>query len=165
MVGARNKARMIVVFILHQLISPYLLLVISGFLTFSAMSLVPTLEPSIAVRTAHWILTETPYFPVQILIALITGFVVGKRSILAFARWMWVIPSLGLMGAFIFVPIAAGQSRIDHFFGWGGLPQHRQYDELAVTLPFYVALAYSLAASLGTRLADVAPSKSIAASL
>jgi len=141
MASGKGKVKGVALFVVHQLISPYLLVAISAALT---MSLLPT-------KAAHWLLTETPYFPVQILMGLIAGFVVGKRPTLPLARWMWVIPSLCLLLALVFLPIPAGQGRFDHFFGWAGLPQHRQYDEVALTLPFYVALAYSCAASLGGR--------------
>lgn len=142
-------------FIGHQVFCPYVLVALSAFLTFTAMPLVHVWHKAAGVRAAHWILTETPYYPVQIAIALIAGFAVGKIRRIPFTRWMWVFPMMLLLGALVFVRLPEGQTRLDHFFGWGGLPQFHQGDETVFTLPFYISIAYSVAAFLVQR----APSK------
>jgi hypothetical protein len=141
----------VLIFVLHQLFCPYVLLALSAFLTFTAMPLVHVFGAPATIRTAHWVLTETPYFPVQITIGLISGFVIGRFRRIPFTRWMWVIPFLVLIAALIFKPLQPGLARLDHFFGWGGLPPHRQYDEVAIALPFYLSAAYSIAAQLSSR--------------
>ena len=146
-----KRAVSILMFALHQLFCPYVLLALSAFLTATAMSLVHVFGAPATMRTVHWVLTETPFFPVQIAIGLISGFVIGRFCRIPFTTRMWVIPCLVLVAALVSKPLQSGQARLDHFFGWGGLPPHRQYDEVAITLPFYIAAAYSVAAELSSR--------------
>jgi hypothetical protein len=100
------------------------------------------------------VLTETPYYSVQITIALIAGFALCKIRRILFTRWMWVLPFVLLLGALVFVRLPEGQSRLNHFFGWGGLPQFHQGHEIVFTLPFYVSAAYSAMAFLVQRMHD-----------
>ncbi len=125
-----------------------MLAVIGAFLTVTAMPLFHVWYKAATVRTAQSILTENPYYPVQITIALIAGFAVGNIRGIPFTRWMWVLPLVLLLGAMIFVHLPEGQTRLNHFFGWGGLPQFHQGDETVFTLPFYVSIAYSATAFL-----------------
>jgi hypothetical protein len=146
----------VIAFVVHQLFCPYVLLVLSAFLTFTALPLVHIWYQAAGVRTAHWILTETPYYPVQISIALIAGFAIGKIRRIPFTRWMWVFPSMLLLGGLVFVHLQEGQTRLAHFFGWEGLPQFHfpqgsQGDQIFFTLPFYVSVAYSATAFLVQR--------------
>ena len=138
----------VLAFVGHQLFCPYVLIALSAFLTFMAMPLVHVWNQTASVRTAHWILTETPYYPVQITIALIAGFAIGTFRWLPFTRWMWVFPSMLLLGALVFVRLPEGQTRLSHFFGWGGLPQFHQGDGTVFTLPFYISVVYSATAFL-----------------
>src|SRR6476620_1252918 len=128
-----KRAVSVLAFAVHQLFCPYVLLALSAFLTFTAMPLVHVWYKAASVRTAHWILTETPYYPVQITVALIAGFAIGEIRRIRFTRWMWVFPLMLLLGGLIFVPLQDGQTRLDHFFGWGGLPQFHQGDETVFT--------------------------------
>jgi hypothetical protein len=118
---------------------------------FAAMPLIRLLGGPGTIGTAHWILTETPYFPVQITIGLIGGLLIGTSRKIQYTSWMWVFPLLVLLAALMFRQLQPGQARLDHFFGWGGLSPRGQYDEVAVTMPFYLAAAYSAAAYLVSR--------------
>jgi hypothetical protein len=149
--AVRKRTVSVLLFVMHKIFCPYGLLVLSAFLTFTAMPLVHILGGPGTTRTAHWILTETPYFPVQISIGLIGGLLIGTCRKIPFTTWMWVFPLLVLLAALMFRPLQPGQPRLDHFFGWGGLPPQRQYEEVAVTMPFYLAVAYSAAAYFGSR--------------
>jgi hypothetical protein len=90
----------------------------------------------------YLILTENPYFPVQITIGLILGWLMGtslqRRSML----WVWVLPFLFLCYAVAYLPtispllpsmlLHAGvtQSRLSHYFGWGCQLKDRCMDQL-----------------------------------
>jgi hypothetical protein len=101
-------------------------------------------------REAHRILTETPYFPVQILFALILAAAVAQFLSPRLMAWVWILP-----GVVLFLSIAFSQvplpSRLGHFFGWGCRPENRCFVQLAVTLPFYTSASYSLGAYLSGR--------------
>jgi hypothetical protein len=150
--SAGHKAKRALLFALHQLLCPYGIAVICAFLTIEAASMLHSWYPSITTKTASWILTETRYFPVQIAIALLSGFANRRFSRFLFGQWMWVVPLVLLICTLVFTQLPFGESRIDDFFGWGGLaPHRRQPYELVVTMPFYVSVAYSLGALLGGR--------------
>jgi hypothetical protein len=116
-------------------------------------------------RDFYSIVSETPYFPVQIGFALVLGWLLGRslrhRSVL----WVWVLPLAILCYAFITVPVPAaeqisifarhfpGQARLAHFFGKGCRPEFHCLDQLLITMPFYSSLAYAAGAFLARRMA------------
>jgi hypothetical protein len=122
---------------------------------------------------AEWVLYGTPYFPSQLGLALIVGWVLSgafqHRSML----WVWILPFLALCSAIIGFPwtidapiewsvyppidhLTMAQCaqldfsrRLAHLFGWGmGI---QPFNQVAVTLPFYSATAYSLGALLARK--------------
>jgi hypothetical protein len=97
----------------------------------------------------RWILTETPFFPVQILLGLVLGFWLSRRFGHRVMLWTWTIPALILAGAILFEPpgfLSGGLPDSSRFFGEKCLPQNRCFDQLIFTMPFYSAAAYSLGA-------------------
>src|ERR1019366_772762 len=104
----------------------------------------------------YLILSENPYFPVQITIGLILGWLTGsclqRRSML----WVWVLPFLFLCYAIVNIPTISPllpsvllhsgvtQSRLSHYFGRGCQPKNRCLDQLLITMPFYASSAYSI---------------------
>jgi hypothetical protein len=112
----------------------------------------------------YLILSENPYFPVQITLGLILGWLMGsslqRRSML----WVWVLPFLFLCYAIANLPtispllpsmlLHAGvtQSRLSHYFGPGCQLKDRCMDQLLVTMPFYASGAYSIGALLARKL-------------
>lgn len=126
---------------LHQIISTLGVIVLASLLTFSTSS----------VPQARWILTETPYFPVQIGLALVVGFVLQRYLQHRVMLWVWLLPSLVLIISFVLTPLPF-VGRLERYFGRGCRPEFRCFDQLAVTLPFYAAASYSLAALLSRAL-------------
>ena len=128
-------------FLLHQLQSTLGILVLAGFLTFSVST------PS----RAHRILTETPYFPVQIVLALCVGFGLRRYMRDWVMEWVWVLPFLILCVAFARTHLPFGNA-LEYFFGRGCRPEFHCVDQLAITLPFYAATSYSVGAFLSRHL-------------
>ncbi|MGB2624285.1 MAG: hypothetical protein WA857_16685 [Candidatus Acidiferrum sp.] len=156
-------------FVLHEFIAMYGIpftapLVFS--LGFKLLYLSGQTYPS---QTFYSIVSETPYFPVQIVFAAILGWLLGRslshRSIL----WVWVLPSAILCYAFFtgaivdFGPSSvlarrfSTQARISHFFGWGCRPEAHCLDQLLVTMPFYTSLVYSAGAFVARKMAPLVP--------
>jgi hypothetical protein len=114
-------------------------------------------------KTFFSIVSELPYFPVQIIFALILGWLLGRalrhRSIV----WVWVLPMAilcySLVTARVLIPTSVFarpgvfHSRFSHYFGWGCQPAAHCLDQLLITMPFYSSLAYSVGAILARRLA------------
>lgn len=104
---------------------------------------------NVAPRAAHWILTETPFFPIQILLGLVVGFWLSRRFGHRVMLWTWTVPALVLIAAILFLPPDFSSGELTHgerFFGWSCLPQNHCIDQLVVTMPFYSAVAYSVGA-------------------
>jgi len=124
-------------FPLHQILSTVGVLALAGLLTFIVSPL----------PRARWILTETPYFPVQIALAFLIGLVLPRFLRHWLMQWVWVLPFLILCVSFVLTPLPL-VDRFEHYFGWGCRPELGCFVQLAVTLPFYAAAAYALAAFL-----------------
>jgi hypothetical protein len=114
-------------------------------------------------RNFYSVVSETPYFPVQIVFALILGWLLGRSLRHKSVFWVWVIPLAVMCYVFftahmplaeeksIFVSHGFVQSRLSHFFGWGCRPAARCFDQVLFTLPFYSSLAYSAGAFAGRK--------------
>lgn len=107
---------------------------------------------SALMRRMHWILTNTPFFPIQIAVAAYFGrklyLLWRHRSML----WVWILPGVVLAYAVIAIPTFSPWSTapetgpLSHYFGWGCQADDRCYDQLTFTEPFYTSAAYSLGA-------------------
>lgn len=136
--------------VLHQAFCPYALAAIAAFLTFTAAGFARG-----AVSDATSVLTMNPFYPAQIAVGLALGYLVGRHLHWTFARWTWVVPGSVLLIVALFAPVPAGLSRVGYLFGWSGLPRQGTLPlQLAVTMPFYLSAAYSIAAWIGKRRSD-----------
>jgi hypothetical protein len=113
---------------------------------------------------AHWILTENPYYPIQILLGFYFGWTLYRRYRHRSMLWVWVLPLMLLcFGVTTFTPewksVLEGPrtSTVSHYFGWegtvqrGSCPSATCMDQLLTTMPFYAAAAYSMGAWFGRK--------------
>jgi len=118
-------------------------------------------------KTFYSIVSESPYFPIQIVFAVILGWLLGRvlrdRSMV----WIWVLPLAVLcysVATRLLNPTSVltgvGQSWFSHYFGWGCRPADHCLDQLVITMPFYSSLAYSLGAALARKTLGFASSQS-----
>jgi hypothetical protein len=115
-------------------------------------------------KTFYSIVSELPYFPVQIIFALILGWLLGRALRHRSMVWVWVLPlailCYSLITARVLIPTSVLarpgviQSRFSHYFGRGCQPAAHCLDQLLITMPFYSSLAYSAGAFLARRLAQ-----------
>jgi hypothetical protein len=150
-------------FLVHQVISTWGVAGFAYFLTSSIFELSATLGKPLSTRSLHWILTETPYFPIQIAIGFCFGWQLWRRFNLRLMAWVWVLPFLILCYGILAGPISspeftsvlfqAGpkQSWLSHYFGSGCRPVDHCFDQLVITMPFYASASYSLGALLARR--------------
>jgi hypothetical protein len=165
MSGSRLKG--VLVFVLHQLIGTWGVAVAAVPLAFISFGILHPLNPRLFVaHNAHVLLTELPYFPMQIVLGLWTGWAFSRRFHHRSMLWVWVLPFLILCYAVIAVPTlapdliiksvieqsAGSQSPLSHYFGSGCSVKNRCVDQLLITMPFYVSVSYSLGALLARRL-------------
>lgn len=141
-------------FLVHLTISTFGVPVAASILRYSIVIPLHELTPAVSLHTGHWILLQTPYFPVQIGLGLLWGFLLGRRYRHRVMLWTWVVPAISLALVILFVPFTPVEvsgielAKFDLFFGWGCLPQNFCLEQVAFTMPFYAACAYSLGAFL-----------------
>jgi hypothetical protein len=152
--NAREHAMNVVYFLGHLIVSTFGVVIVASILRYSIVISLREFFPSLSPRIGEWILMETPYFPVQILIGLLWGYKLGRRYGHNVMLWTWVVPALGIALLIRFAQLSAvvvsgvELTRTQHFFGWGCLPQNHCYDQTGYTLLLYAAAAYSLGALL-----------------
>lgn len=138
-------------FLGHLALSTLGVVLVAAVLTYSVVLSLHPFFPSLGTRTVHWILTETPYFPVQIVVGLLWGFQLGRRYQHRIMFWTWVVPALAIVSLILFVPLPSvvvsgvELTKTEHFFGSGCLPQNHCF-EWSLTVLFYAAAAYSIGA-------------------
>jgi hypothetical protein len=138
---------------------------VSWLVTLSAFTLRSTVRQvhgpwgdSAIMRGMHLILSNTPFFPVQVVAGAYLGWKLcrrwGHRSML----WVWILPGLLLVYAVIAIPTlspwsssSADTGALSHYFGWGCQADNGCYDQMTFTEPFYTSVAYSLGALWASR--------------
>lgn len=139
-------------FLVHLTAGTLGVIITAAVMTYSVVLSLHVFFPSLGLRNVHWILTETPYFPVQIAVGLLWGFQLGRRYGHQVMLWTWTAPALTIALLIVFAPfrpvIVSGVeiTKAGRFFGWGCLPQNHCFEQVGFTLPFYSASAYSLGA-------------------
>jgi len=161
----RNKhVKVLFGFAVDQFVATWGIMASAPLVLSSTFNLVLLFGWSYPARHFYPILTGNPYFPVQITLALIMGYLLsdclGRNSML----WVWVLPFLILCYAVVSLatisPLLAStllrsgvvQSRLSHYFGWGCRTQDGCLDQILVTMPFYVSVAFSSGALVAKKL-------------
>jgi hypothetical protein len=116
------------IFLMHQVISTGGVFVFASILSTTVFEILGQIGLPVQMRFVHWILTETPYFPVQIGLGFFWGWLLGIRFRHRSKVWVWVVP--GLLLSYVVVAVRTitpdltsvpGQSAnpFSHYFGWG----------------------------------------------
>ncbi len=158
----KSRWKTTIIFLMHQLISTVGVLAFASLLGTMSYEMLGQIGLPIRMRFVHWILTETPYFPVQIALGFFWGCLFGYRFKQKSMVWVWIIPGLLLGYAVVAVRtltpdltsvLGYSANPLSHYFGWGCQPKNRCLDQILVTAPFYSATAYSIGGWLGRRMA------------
>src|SRR5438105_5382216 len=92
-------------FLIHFFIGAIGVPIAAAVLAYSVLLPLHEFFPSIGERTVHWILTETPYFPLQILVGFLWGFLISRRYRHVAMLWTWAVPALAISLALLFAPL------------------------------------------------------------
>jgi hypothetical protein len=151
-----------VTFVLHQLASTWGVIAIASTLAALPFDIYYWISRAPSAHYYHWILTETPYFPVQIAVGLSLGWLLGYKLRHQSMLWMWILPGAILGYAVVAIPTLfpaltsqvaqPSQTPLSHYFGWGCRPENHCIDQLAITLPFYCSVAYSIGALMSQKM-------------
>lgn len=163
LVSGRKLIQGGVSFIVHQFIGTLGIDMFAGFLVAYGFDVLQLFGKQYPQKTMFWILTGTPYYPVQIGLGLLLGWSIGRRVQHRAILWVWILPLAYLTYALIAIPTlvpqlippeyqaGVGESRFKHYFGWGCGGVHPCFDQNAITVLFYIATAYSIGALLARK--------------
>ncbi|MGH9709446.1 MAG: hypothetical protein ACRD37_02735 [Candidatus Acidiferrales bacterium] len=150
-------------FVVHQFVATLGTIATASELAALPFQLFRIFGRPVSAHYFHWILTQTPYFPVQALLALILGWLFSQPLRYRVMFWVWVLPCGILCYALVAIPnlfpaLTAqvpqpSQTPFSHYFGYGCRPENHCIDQLAITLPFYTSVAYSMGALMAQRIA------------
>jgi hypothetical protein len=156
----------VLTFVLHQFIATYGVSFTAPVVFSLGFKILYLFGHTYPRRDFYSIVSETPYFPVQIVFALVLGWLLGRSLQHRVMLWLWVLPLLVLCYEMIAVPLPVsektsilagsfpGGSLLSHYFGWGCRPANHCFDQVLITLPFYSALAYSIGTFLARTRAE-----------
>jgi hypothetical protein len=152
------------IFVFHQFVGTYGIAILANICLTLFFGILPNIAGwSPSMHFVHWVLTENPFYPAQILAGPYFGWLLGRHFPSASMLWIWILP-LGLLAyAFAITPRLSPLSsilmrpesireRLEFYFGWNCQPRDRCIDQLLVTMPFYASVAYSIGALLARHL-------------
>ena len=161
MSGAAVRAKSVLIFVVHQLVGTWGIGFLAALALFSVFDAIPdSARWKPPMHFVHWLLTENPFYPFQIVVGFYFGWLLGRRFQHKSMLWIWVLPlaalCYGLMVGHILVPEwksalarpSTVGSRLSYYFGWGCQPRAHCIDRLLITMPFYALAACSLGALL-----------------
>src|ERR1700719_2502345 len=103
-----TRVKSLLVFVLHQFIGTWGIAFLAAFGLFELFDLLATISPwKPTVRFVHWILTENPFYPVQIVAGLYFGWLIGRRLQHRCMLWIWIFPLAILAYAFAATPLVS----------------------------------------------------------
>ncbi len=135
-----GKFRAFALFVVHLAVATIGTMALSGFLAFAVL-------PKAHARE---LLTAIPYFPLQVSLAFLIGFLLQLLWQQRAMKWIWTIPTLLLFFGLFLTRLPLGE-RVDRFFGDSCRIEDRCFDQTGLTLPCYASLAYSAAAWFASR--------------
>jgi hypothetical protein len=159
----KSRVKLGLLFAVHQFIGVWVVVRSAPILTATAFNLLRSLGRPYPTSYYSWILSGTPYFPVQIGLGLLLGWLLGWNLRHRSMIWVWLLPFAFLCYAFIAIPTLTpritplafqagiGESRLWHYFGWGCQPVNHCIDQESITSPFYTSAAYSIAGLLALK--------------
>lgn len=163
-------AKSVLTFLFHQFIGMYGIPFTAPLVFSLVFKFLALLGRSYSNRAFYSIVSERPYFPVQITFAVVLGWLLGRALRHRSMVWVWVLPFLILCYSVarttVLIPTSvlarpeSIQSRISHYFGSGCQPADRCLDQLLITMPFYASAAYSIGAALARKTLGYASLKS-----
>jgi hypothetical protein len=154
----------VIVFVTHQFISTWGIVVLAALAATSVHELLGLFRLHPPIHYLYWILTENPYYPVQIAFGLYLGWALGRRLQHRSMTWVWVLPLTILCYALFATPVLIPEwtsvlarpqttlSRLSYYFGWDCQPTAHCLDQIFFTLPFYASVAYSVGAMLARKM-------------
>jgi hypothetical protein len=154
-----GRVRKLLIFLGHEFVSTWGVGISAALVTAFSFAILRPLAPRLFdSHKASWLLTETPYFPVQIILGLWLGRWIWRRFQHSSMFWVWLPAVLILSCAILKGPVfmlkpesaleqvSFAHYTLRHYFGSGCSPRDFCEDQLVFTMPFYSSVAYALGA-------------------
>ena len=138
-------------FIYFQLASTLGVGIGTAFCSFAIFEVYQIFDRHADVHAVRRLLTETPGFPLQVIFAMVAGYLLRRRykdrSIFA----VWILPTVLLAsGVLQWHGYSAMENswlmRWQYFFGSGCQPRNHCFDQFLFTLPFISSVAFTMGA-------------------
>jgi hypothetical protein len=133
--------------VVHQTIALAGIPVLSTFLIFTLISIFQGLNIAVPSNLASKLLTQVPGYPIQALLALILGLVLGRYFQRRVMLWVWVLP-LALFCFVLLFPPLNGSSIFGPYFASQANHHATIRDQLSWSILVVPSLAYSLGGKL-----------------
>jgi hypothetical protein len=88
-------------FVVHQYIATLGIDIFAEYLLGYGFDVLQLFGKHFPQHTMYWILTGTPYYPVQIGLGLLLGWLIGRRVQHRAMLWVWVLPCIYLTYALL----------------------------------------------------------------
>jgi hypothetical protein len=144
-IAQRTFGQSAALLLLHQIISTLGVTILSGVLVFAVAGIIHIITPS--TFRASWLLTEVPGFPVQFLVAVGLGCLLGNPARSRTPLLVW-IPPLGFLAFGASIVTHPRSSAFGYLIGNSCKPSQHCFDQLLFTLPFVAAFGYSIGAAV-----------------
>jgi hypothetical protein len=97
-----TRIRSLLLFVFHQVVGTWGIAFLAAFGLFELFDVLTAISPwKPSIRMVHWVLTEDPFYPVQILAGLYFGWLLGRRFQHKCMPWIWIVPSAILAYAIV----------------------------------------------------------------
>ena len=150
-----TRIKSLLLFVFHQVVGTWGIAFLAAFGLFELFDVLTAISPwKPSMHVGHWVLTENPFYPVQIFAGLYFGRLLGRHFQHKCMLWIWIVPSAILAYAFVTTNLNSSvlfhhdsiQARLSFYFGWGCKPREHCIVQLVTTMPFYASVAYSVGA-------------------
>jgi hypothetical protein len=155
-------AKLALILVMHQVLATLGVLVWAGLLTSIALGIPRLWGHLFRMSDTRRILLAAPYYPIQIIVGLLWGWLVWRQYRHRVMLWVWVFPLIALVLGILddltrSFSLYPGFFSLDfritlmHFFGVQCRLEDRCFNQIGFSLPFYAAVAYATGAWLALR--------------
>jgi hypothetical protein len=155
--GSKSPAKRAFLFAIHQLLATIGVLFWALLLTSLVMRIPRIWGHILHISDVRGVLTMAPYYPIQTVVGLMCGWLVWKQFQHRAMLWVWVFPLMVLVltmlenstrtsSMFPGAVISNFRPMLSRLFGSACRMEDHCYEQIGITLPFYMALSYAVGA-------------------
>ena len=155
--GSQSAMKRSLILVMHQFFATMGALLLAGLLTGVVLDIPRIWGHVFPVGDVRRVLLmASPFYPIQIVVGLLWGWLIWAQFRHRAMFWVWVFPLFSLVIGLLSIPTYTSEIVPDaalstypwfsRFFGYDCRSEGRCLEQLGFTLPFYTAVAYSAGA-------------------